>query len=87
MRSKYCRGYALTWAFRWLCGSVALCLLLYTIPALPQRLADQPKSNVILVTIDTLRADHLGCYGYRLIETPHIDRLASVGARFTTVVA
>lgn len=38
--------------------------------------------NVVLITIDTVRADHLGCYGYKLIETPHLDALAAAGARF-----
>ena len=47
----------------------------------------QPKSNVILITIDTLRPDHLGCYGYKAIQTPYIDKLASESARFTTVVS
>ena len=42
----------------------------------------KPASNVILITIDTLRADHLGCYGYREIKTPNIDSLAAGGARF-----
>ena len=42
--------------------------------------------NVLLITIDTLRPDHLGCYGYTKIETPHIDRLAAEGVRFETVV-
>ena len=38
---------------------------------------------VILITVDTLRADHLGCYGYTGVETPNIDVLARAGARFT----
>lgn len=38
--------------------------------------------NVVVVTIDTLRADHLACYGYGRIKTPHIDQLASTGIRF-----
>jgi arylsulfatase A-like enzyme/Flp pilus assembly protein TadD len=38
--------------------------------------------NVVVITIDTLRADHLGCYGYKLIRTPHIDALASESVRF-----
>jgi len=38
--------------------------------------------NVILVTIDTLRADRLSCYGSSLVETPHIDRFAAEGVRF-----
>ena len=38
--------------------------------------------NVLVVTIDTLRADHLGCYGYKQIRTPTIDALAADGVRF-----
>lgn len=38
--------------------------------------------NVIAITIDTLRADHLGCYGYKRIATPAIDQLAAASARF-----
>ncbi len=41
------------------------------------------KPNVVFITIDTLRADHLGCYGYSQIQTPSIDRLARSAARFT----
>jgi arylsulfatase A-like enzyme/Flp pilus assembly protein TadD len=39
--------------------------------------------DVFLVTIDTLRADHVGCYGYKQIETPALDALAADGVRFT----
>jgi choline-sulfatase len=39
--------------------------------------------NVFLVTIDTLRADHVHCYGYEKIQTPALDALASDGVRFT----
>ncbi|MGA1841786.1 MAG: tetratricopeptide repeat protein [bacterium] len=42
-----------------------------------------PNFNLLLITIDTLRADHLGCYGYKKIETPTIDRLASEGVLFS----
>jgi tetratricopeptide (TPR) repeat protein len=35
----------------------------------------------VIVTIDTLRADRLGCYGSVDVETPHLDRLAREGAR------
>ena len=41
-----------------------------------------PDQNILLVTIDTLRADALGSYGGRA-RTPHLDRLAATGARFT----
>ncbi len=37
----------------------------------------EPRRNVILVSIDTLRADHLGCYGYERETSPHLDRLAA----------
>lgn len=47
----------------------------------------RPLESAILLTIDTLRPDHLKSYGYNLIRTPHIDALAAEGARFTTVVA
>jgi arylsulfatase A-like enzyme len=39
--------------------------------------------NVILISIDTLRADALGCYGGEIVPTPNIDRLAANGTRFT----
>jgi choline-sulfatase len=38
--------------------------------------------NIVLITLDTLRADHLGAYGYGAIETPEIDRFAREGVRF-----
>src|SRR5213594_1680026 len=43
---------------------------------LPANCTAQGGTNVLLITIDTLRADHLGCYGYQGIKTPHIDGLA-----------
>jgi arylsulfatase len=38
--------------------------------------------NIILITVDTLRADHLGCYGYTKNTSPNIDRFASDAALF-----
>ncbi|HLX75905.1 MAG TPA: sulfatase-like hydrolase/transferase, partial [Terriglobales bacterium] len=43
--------------------------------------------NVLLITIDTLRADHLGCYGYKAIRTPAIDGLARDGVRFPMAIS
>jgi arylsulfatase A-like enzyme/Tfp pilus assembly protein PilF len=40
------------------------------------------KPNIILVTMDTTRADHLGCYGYPYIRTPNLDALAARGVLF-----
>jgi arylsulfatase A-like enzyme/Tfp pilus assembly protein PilF len=38
--------------------------------------------NVLLITLDTTRADHLGCYGSSQAATPNLDRLAGEGIRF-----
>jgi arylsulfatase A-like enzyme/Tfp pilus assembly protein PilF len=44
--------------------------------------ARDPELNVLLITIDTLRADALGAYGNATVSTPSIDRLAREGVRF-----
>jgi choline-sulfatase len=44
------------------------------------------RLNLVLVTIDTLRADRLGCYGYSKIETPNLDRFARKGILFEDAV-
>ena len=49
--------------------------------ALHLRAAVKPQPNVVFITIDTLRADHLGCYGYKQIQTPNIDALAAHSVR------
>jgi arylsulfatase A-like enzyme/tetratricopeptide (TPR) repeat protein len=43
--------------------------------------------NVVVVTLDTLRADRLGCYGFRGVETPHIDGVAAEGVLFEQATA
>jgi arylsulfatase A-like enzyme/Flp pilus assembly protein TadD len=43
--------------------------------------------SVLLVTIDTLRADHVGAYGAQGVETPTLDRLAAEGVRFERAFA
>lgn len=43
--------------------------------------------NVLLVIVDTMRSDHLGCYGYGRPTTPHLDSLARAGTRWTRVQA
>ena len=48
---------------------------------------DAARPNVLLVTIDTLRWDRLGCYGYSGGATPTLDALARRGTRFETAVA
>lgn len=48
--------------------------------------AEKPP-NVLLITVDTLRADRLGCYGFDEARTPHIDGLAREGVRVVHAVA
>jgi arylsulfatase A-like enzyme/Tfp pilus assembly protein PilF len=66
-------------------GSVLFLLVITTacnrIELLPQ------GPNVLLVTIDTLRADHVGAYGADQAETPTLDGLAARGTRFETAIS
>ena len=41
---------------------------------------------IIIIIIDALRADHLGCYGYERNTSPNIDRLSKEGIRFTQAI-
>jgi arylsulfatase A-like enzyme/tetratricopeptide (TPR) repeat protein len=45
------------------------------------------KLNVLLITLDTTRADRLGCYGYAKAKTPNLDALAQNGIRFANTYA
>src|SRR5438094_542563 len=52
---------------------------------LPPRAAPPAGApNVVLIMVDTLRADHLSCYGSAAVKTPHIDALAADGLRWTS---
>jgi len=56
--------------------------------AAPARLAaDAAGYNVIAICLDTLRADHLGCYGYHRDTSPNIDTLAKTGILFERAFA
>src|SRR5690606_954878 len=46
------------------------------------RSLDWSRCDVLLVTVDALRADHLGAYGYDRATSPELDKLAARGARF-----
>ena len=63
----------------------AIALLTSILPAGCTRVAGSiypAGSNILLITVDTLRADHLSSYGYPRNTSPHIDRLAAEGVRF-----
>lgn len=56
--------------------------------AKPQVARQSPrKPNVILITIDTLRADHVGCYGAQNVKTPTLDALAHDGVVFERAIS
>ncbi|MFH1176721.1 MAG: sulfatase-like hydrolase/transferase [Acidobacteriota bacterium] len=64
---------------------VRLAGLLATVPlgAAPATEGPVPP-NLVLITLDTARADHLGCYGWGWAHTPNLDRLAARGVRFAS---
>ena len=67
---------------------LSLEFLLHLKPLPPSAQADERPENqtartpVILISVDTLRADHLSCYGYSRISTEHIDALTEGGTVF-----
>jgi arylsulfatase A-like enzyme len=48
----------------------------------PSKLARLQDYNIILISLDTARADFFGCYGNQAVSTPHMDALASEGVLF-----
>ncbi len=49
--------------------------------------APPPPRHIVLISLDTFRADHLGCYGNPVVRTPAIDALAAQGVLFEDVTA
>ncbi len=64
--------------WRLLAASLLAMLFLSLLPACGSR----RPTNVLLLTVDTLRQDRLSCYGYEKNETPHVDALAARGVLF-----
>ncbi len=62
-------------------------LLLVALGACGAGQDDAPPPNVVLVVLDTVRADHVSCYGYERETTPHLDVLAASATRYTSVRA
>jgi arylsulfatase A-like enzyme len=54
---------------------------------LPAQADDTPRPNVVLIVADDLGWADLGCYGSKFHRTPHLDRLAAAGRRFTQAYA
>ena len=49
--------------------------------------AAQSRPNLILMGIDSIRADHMSCYGYERLTTPHLDKFADSGALFENTIS
>lgn len=78
-------GSAPTAYWRSILVAVACSLSVAAGPANPQKTPSGP--NVLLITVDTLRADRLGSYGHTPAATPVLDALAKSGARFVDATA
>ena len=65
----------------------ALSMLVLAVGCSPNQSESSRPPNVLLVSIDTLRPDHLHAYGYDRPTSPTIDRLAREGARFENAIA
>jgi len=63
-----------------------LALILLATAAVACRAPAGPRPNVLLITVDTLRPDHLGCLGYPRPTSPAIDALAARGVIFRQAV-
>jgi arylsulfatase A-like enzyme len=61
--------------------------LLLSTPSLPERARAAEPPNIIVFLIDDLGRNDLGCYGSTFYRTPHIDRLAAEGMKFTDAYA
>lgn len=66
---------------------VALAATACSTPPSPRVPALGPTPNVVLLTVDTLRADRIGAWGYRETDTPQMDRLAAEGTRFANAIS
>jgi arylsulfatase A-like enzyme len=69
-------------AIRW----TLVLLAVLPLAAAAQPPADVRKPNVLLILSDDQRADSIGAYGNRVVETPHLDRLAREGVVFTRAI-
>jgi hypothetical protein len=62
-----------------------LAALLVVLP-LTLSLADPDRPNIVLIVVDALRPDHLGCFGYERPTSPNIDEIAAGGIVFETAI-
>ena len=67
---------------------LAWCSLIVLLASTALSEKNAPRNlNVLLITLDTTRADHLSCYNPRAVRTPHLDSLAARGVQFANATA
>jgi arylsulfatase A-like enzyme len=65
-----------------------LCIILVAAAACILYVLNRPKPyNLVIITIDALRPDHLGCYGYKRETSPRIDKISEGGVLFTQAIS
>jgi len=82
-------------AFPWVLGTALACLvgiLLYRPGVEHRAMSVAPKAaetspNIILIIVDTLRADHMSCYHYQRLTSPSLDQLAKKGVLFENAIS
>jgi arylsulfatase A-like enzyme/Tfp pilus assembly protein PilF len=74
------------WWLHVLCGLVLVTVITIVFILLRPEGPSQRARNVVLISIDTCRADYLGCYGYPHRITPNVDKIAGQGVIFKNVV-
>ena len=65
----------------------SLTIIYFTFFANHKEVALKSDFNIVLITIDALRADHLSCYGYNRDTSPNIDKIAEKGIIFKNAIA
>jgi arylsulfatase A len=68
-------------------GCLPACLFFVLFSPGPAAAADTGRTNVVVILADDLGGKDLGCYGSTYYRTPHLDRLAADGVRFTNAYA
>ena len=79
--SNCCNLFTLT-----ICVGFVICVLICLVTS-GCRSDRDTKPNIILITLDTTRSDHLSCYGYHRPTSPHLDQLARESVLYTNAIA
>ena len=69
------------------CSSLAVALAALLATSRCQQEQNFKVPHLLLISIDSLRADHLACYGYSRVTSPHLEQLAKEGVLFEDVMA